>query len=624
MYTSIFTTFLILSSLGVPTGTTVDGPRSIRSFNPQSVDSDTALRTYFEDAGPVAIEFYQHVSMLANPWLAGRQPGSVGSTRAGEYISWNFEKVGLEPAFDGSWYQPFVFDIHSAAPQVTHALAIANHRLLKEGTDYVVLGNSGSGRASAPITFVGYAIEDGRDGYSSFDDDTDLTGQIALMLRYEPLDEDGVSQWAGRRFGPESAIRDKMQAVIDRGAAGVILVNPPNCRDGRRGLESVISSRFGATNIPVMQFDERAVNKFLGRNNTIAALQIQADLGEITTFDTRTTATLETTLVSSGMHGQNIGGVLQGRGDLADEWVVIGGHYDHLGYGYTGTSSKGELHTGADDNASGTAAVLILSRKISEAYANTDDDSLRSVLFLLFDAEEAGLHGSAAFVDDPIMDLDDINVMINMDMVGRLRDHNLSISGTGTATEFDGLIPELVEATSLIASLTTGGTGPSDHTNFYKKDIPVLFFFTGLSDEYHTPEDQTHTINPAGAAEVITLVESFAEIFLDDPKVHFTVNTASRTNRAIRMATPVRLGVHPSYTEQLETGILLTGVSEGTSAEAAGIQADDVLLAWGDTELTGGRKLMELLKESAPGDVVTFKVRRGNENIFIEVTLKAP
>jgi S1-C subfamily serine protease len=176
----------------------------------------------------------------------------------------------------------------------------------------------------------------------------------------------------------------------------------------------------------------------------------------------------------------------------------------------------------------------------------------------------------------------------------------------------------------MTASLTTGGTGPSDHTNFYTKDVPVLFFFTGLSDEYHTPEDRMHTVNPAGAARVIALVDSFASELVDTPKVHFTVNTTSKTNRATRMETPVRLGVHPSYSAELETGILLTGVSEGTAAEIAGLQADDVLLAWGDTELTGGRKLMELLKESAPGDIVTFTVRRDDENIFVEVTLLAP
>jgi len=499
-----------------------------------------------------------------------------------------------------------------------------NGNTLEQSVDYVVLGNSGNGSLTAPVTFVGYAIENGNDDYSSFDDDTDLTGQIALMLRYEPLDQEGVSLWSGRRFGPKSAIRDKMQAVVDRGAAGVILVNPPNCRDGRRGLETMRSNRFGSTNIPVVQFSHAAASNLLGGLKKLEDFQSNADTGSVTTVPLDADLTLETAVETTGMHAQNVGGILQGRGELAKEWVVIGGHYDHLGFGYTGTSSRGELHVGADDNASGTAAVLVLAGQLAKAYANNDDTSLRSVLFLLFDAEEAGLYGSDAFVDDPIMDLADINVMINIDMVGRLRDNNLSISGTGTATEFEELVPKLVENTSMTASLTTGGTGPSDHTNFYINDIPVLFFFTGLSDEYHTPQDRLHTLNPAGAAKVIALVRTFADNLVDEPKVHFTTNTKTKSNRATTMSSPVRLGVHPSYTEQLETGILLTGVSEGTCAEEAGLQADDVLLAWDEIELTGGRKLMELLKESAPGDVVTFTVRRDDENIFVEVTLQAP
>ncbi len=624
MYTPILITFIMLTSVGIPTGTTVEGPRSVRRFSPEGLTSDDALRTYFEDAGPVAIEFLQHVSLLSNPWLAGRQPGTEGSSRASEYITWNLQKLGLEPAFEGSWFQPFDFDIESTAPIVTHAHVEVDGKTLEEEIDFVVLGNSGSGTIEAPVTFVGYAIAKGKDGYSSFNDETDLSGQIAFMLRYEPLDEEGVSLWSGRRFGPESAIRDKMQAVIDRGAVGVILVNPPNCRDGRRGLEIMRTSRFGSTDIPVVQFDQAEAGELVGSMDKLAAIQRSADTGSVTTYPLDKTVTLETALETSAMHAKNIGGILQGRGDLADEWVVIGGHYDHLGFGYTGTSSQGVLHVGADDNASGSAAVLVLAKQLTETYAQSDDDSLRSILFLFFDAEESGLHGSAAFVEDPIMDLESINVMINLDMVGRLRNNNLSISGTGTATEFDTLVPELVADSSMTASLTTGGTGPSDHTNFYIKDIPVLFFFTGLSDEYHTPQDRLHTLNPAGAARVITLVDIFADVLVDEQKVHFTTNTKSKTNRATQMSSPVRLGVHPSYTEQLETGILLTGVSEGTCAEEAGLQADDVLLAWGDTELTGGRKLMELLKESAPGDVITFTVRRGDENISIEVTLKAP
>jgi hypothetical protein len=495
---------------------------------------------------------------------------------------------------------------------------------LVDERDFVVLGNSGSGDLTAPITFVGYAIEDGENGYSSFETETDLTGQVALMLRYEPLDDNGASQWARRRFSPHSSIKDKMQAVIDRGAVGVILVNPPNCRDGRRGLEPNRSSRFGSTDIPVVHFTQDAANIALGQANTISGLQQLADAGEITILKLNQHATLITEVESSNLHAQNIAGVLQGRGELADEWVVIGSHYDHVGHGYTGTSSPGELHRGADDNASGTSANLILARLFSEYYAAAEDDSLRSILIIFFDAEEAGLLGSAHFVKEPTMDLESINAMINLDMVGNLSDNNISLSGTGTAVEFETFVPEVIERSSITASLTPGGTGPSDHTNFYKEDIPVLFFFTGMTSEYHTPKDEAFTTNPSGGAVVTELTYDFAKRLVSDDKLTFTSNTKGGASRTTRMPSPVRLGVHPSYSNSVETGILLTSVSEGTSAADAGLQPDDILLAWNDTELTGGRKLMELLQESAPGDVVDFTVRRDNSNIIVKVTLKAP
>ena len=613
-------------TLAQPTGEVTDGPFSIRQFRPESTPKDDALEAYFNESDPLAVEFFEHLSLLANPWLGGRQPGTEGSKLAGQYITWNLERFGLTPAFNKntSWYQPFDFDLDGTPPIVHHAfLAIGDMALVNE-RDFVVLGNSGSGNITAPMTFVGYAIEEGDDGYSSFEDNTDLTGQIALMLRYEPLDDNGVSKWASRRFGPHSNIKDKMQAVIDRGAIGVMLVNPPNCRDGRRGLETNRSARFGATNIPIVHITEDMANLALEDSKSIAWFQQQADTGDVTTMPLNQSASITTEIETANLHAQNIGGVLKGRGKLANEWVVIGSHYDHVGYGYTGTSSPGELHRGADDNASGTSANLLITRLFTEYYAITEDKSLRSVLFMYFDAEEAGLLGSAHFVKEPTVDLKSINAMINLDMVGNLSDNNISLSGTGTAVEFKTLVPEVVATSSMTASLTPGGTGPSDHTNFYKEDIPVLFFFTGLTPEYHTPQDEVFTTNPAGGAIVAQLAYDFAKRFVNDEKLTFTSNTKGGANRTSRMPAPVRLGVHPSYSEILETGILITGVSEDTSAADAGLLADDVLLAWNDTELTGGRKLMELLKESVPGDIIDFTVRRGKANIIVKVTLKAP
>ncbi len=613
-----------LPSFAEPTGSVVPGPASIRGFQPETTANDDAIKSYFENAGPLAIEYYEHLTLLSNPWMGGRQPGSEGSKRAGEYIIWNLENYGIKPAFNEgtSWHQPFNFQIDNEAATVNDSQVVIADMVLIPDQDYVVLGNSGSGDITAPVVFVGYAIEEGENGYTSFPEENNLDGKIALMLRYEPLDENGASQWARRRFSPSSNIQNKMQAVIDRGASGVILVNPPNCRDGKRGLEKIRSNRFGTTDIPVVQFSHESAELLLP-NGDLLSLQTLADSGEINTIELGKTR-IQTDVEYSGLKAANIGGVIPGRGALADEWVIVGGHYDHVGFGYTGTSTPGVLHRGADDNASGSSAVLLVARLLSEFYDTSQEESMRSMLILFFDGEEAGLYGSAHYVKNPSVDLEKVNAMLNLDMVGSLRDNTLMLGGTGTATEFETIIPPVFESSTLKGSLSPGGTGPSDHTNFYKEDIPVLFFFTGMTDEYHTPADKAYTINPLGGALVAEIAEKFAERFATENFLTFTSDTRGGTNRSMRMPSPVRLGVQPSYTAILETGIQITGVSEGTCAEEAGLQADDILLAWNDTELTGGRKLMDLLKASAPGDNIELTVQRGGENIIVKVTLKAP
>ena len=186
--------------------------------------------------------------------------------------------------------------------------------------------------------------------------------------------------------------------------------------------------------------------------------------------------------------------------------------------------------------------------------------------------------------------------MLNMDMMGRLRDNRLSISGTGTAEEFDEMLPRIVEPTGLVVSPNPGGRGPSDHSNFYDRDIPVLFFYTGDHDDYHTPRDHAWTMNPEGTARIIDLAGRIGEEMLTRPDM-LTFKSSTGSGTARRTGAPVRLGIMPSYTSDLETGVLIDGVSDGTSAADAGLAEGDILLRWNDTEITDGSILMqELLK----------------------------
>lgn len=516
-------------------GQVVEGPSNIRQFRPveERGEFDAAtvnLGSVFEELGADAARWYLHVQTLANPFFEGRAPGTDGIERAASYIEFYFRQAGLEPAFprasgdnDDPWVsyrQPFDLELRGKPVTVELAEALIGDRPMDRGKDFVALGVSGSGEATASVTFVGYGIEDGPDGYSSFDKDTDLTGRIAILLRHEPLADDGFSQWSERGFSRHAGLLAKLQTVADRGAAGIIVVTPSGAGGADNGLMPLERSTIGSSlRIPVVQMTPKAINRVLykvdRRKRMLRELTDLANNGEATTIDMsgRSQVTLRTKIRRAARPTANIGGVLRGSGRLADEWLVIGAHYDHVGYGYTGArrNNKGQVHPGADDNASGTAALLVLADRLKRRYAADRRTDRRSILFIAFSAEEAGLVGSRHYVEHATVDPDDMFAMVNMDMVGRLRSGELSISGTGTAEEFNELLTPHVRASGLTVAFTPSGMGPSDHANFARAEVPVLFMFTGLHDAYHTPADQAHTVNPRGAVRVIDLADSIVE-----------------------------------------------------------------------------------------------------------------
>ncbi len=593
--------------------------------------------------------WYQHVETLSSPFFEGRAPGMRGGKLAADYVEFYFERCGLTPAFPSgkekpggttqsawtSYRQPFSFSSPSPTVQIREAEVAMDGAPLIRDEQYTVLGNSGSGAVTAPLTFVGYAIEQGPDGYSSFDPDTDLSGRIAVMLRYEPLDGEGLSRWSDERFSPQAGLNRKIRAVMSRNAAGVILVNPPGAVMGSEGLETLESSRrFGRSlDVPFIQLSPEVADALLvqadPRGRNLMAWRRMADEAQVTCVplaDDLRLSVITDVLVDDQLDTENVGGVLAGKGTLADKWIIIGGHYDHVGYGYTGTRPEnvGRLHPGADDNASGTAGVLVLAQRLSEQYAAAGDDAnLRSILFMAFGAEEAGLRGSRYYVEHPTIAAEDISAMINMDMIGRLRSESVSVGGTGTAEQFDEILTPRFLASGLTVNKSPGGRGPSDHASFYGAGIPVLFIFTGLHDRYHTPEDYGYTVNPLGAIEVLDLVEALAMDFASYPEQMTYVATSGSETRGSPMGSPVRLGVAPAYGAELDMGVLIDGVSEGTSAADAGIKKGDILIGWNEQELTDGARLMELLREHKPGDVVNVKIIRGDEQIVLPVTLKA-
>ncbi len=614
-------------------GQIVEATSGIRDFDLPGDEGRSTTQKVLSALHPDGRMWYQHVQTLANPWFEGRAPGTRGDELALDYIQWHMDRIGLEPAFtdlDGEnpWRQNFDFSL-GRERVVNHQSMQSGQVAMIAGEDFNALANSGNDDVTAPLTFVGYAIEEGPDGYTSFDDDTDLDGRIAVMMRYEPLTEEGTSRWSDSGFSPASSIRSKMNAVVDRGAVALIMVTPPHLAEGSHALESASTTRgYGrALPIPVVHMTAEAADTMLRQTGQpLARLVGQADRGEIRCKDLSSLlkVNLSTDLATRALHTCNIAGILPGAGDLADDWIVIGGHYDHIGHGYVGSRAPGvhAIHPGADDNASGTAAVLVLAERLHD-WAEESEDDRRSIIFMGFGGEEAGLHGSRYFVNNPTIDTDRVSAMINLDMVGRLRNDTLMIGGTGTAEEFDDMLPGHVEPTGLTVQATRGGTGPSDHSSFFSGGMPVLFFFTGLHDDYHRPEDEAWTVDPEGGLRIVELADSvIKDIATRDENLTF-VNTSASGPSPRRTGASVRLGVMPGYGADIETGVLVETVSDNTSAAEGGIKPGDILLAWDDTTLEGGRDLMDALRKHKPGDEVKIKINRDGTIKTLNVKLKA-
>jgi hypothetical protein len=600
-----------------------------------AVDARTTnLRQLFEELGPDAIEWYQHVQTLSNPWFEGRAPGTGGHDRAVEYLEWWMERIGLEPAFSESqsFRQPFELSGRERKAEVAR-LGFGGQEFAA-GRDFTVLAVSGEGEASAPLAFAGYAIKEGPDGYTSFAQSSadDVKGRVVLFFRYEPLDAEGQSKWGGRRLTPASAIGPKIRHLADLGAAAIVMVNAPGAKDAPPGLEDLRSSRFGEpVGVPVVQVTPEVADAWVKtldpQGRDLATLRSLCDDGSLQTIALAADrpVTVAAKVADGKVPAANVGGILRGRGPLADEWLVVGAHFDHVGYGLFGAdpANRGQLHPGADDNASGTGALLVLARRLQEEYAAAPPDAnFRSVLFLGFSAEESGLDGSRHWVKNPSLPADRITAMFNLDMMGRLRSDELNVGGIGSAEGFDAKLAPHFTASGLTIRADPNGRGPSDHANFYGAGVPVLFFFTGTHDLYHRPGDRAHTVNPAGALAVLDLVESISLDLVDDPeRLKFTSTDGGKTPD--RGYAGVRLGVMPGMAEDGEPGVLVENVSAETSAAEAGIRKGDVLLAWEGKELNGAGDMMARLREHQPGDRVKITLRRDGKEETVTVTLKA-
>lgn len=645
------------------------------SVNPHASPT-AAPRFPAADAETLAADtltFRQHDTTLSSAYFEGRAPGTQGNRRAADYVEFEFRSLGLEPAFPDTnpdeppadWYahkgttyrQPFEappsrrpgdsFKVTTQSlsfPLPSVEVAAPVHTVLTPGTDFAVLGDSGSGNLTAQVVFAGYSIDDPDRPYTNFPDGhADLSGKIALLLRFEPMDSRGRSRWTTTGWSPSSSLAMKFDNLVRRGASGIILVNPPGADDPRaNSIDGLSNPGGGGKDVPMVlmstEAGDRLVKALDKEHRSLADFRALADnldspCGLIPLSDTAH-ATLAVSVERVPLMTDNVGALLRGHGDLAKELVVIGAHYDHVGYGYFGSRGPddvGKLHPGADDNASGTSGLLILARKLAADYAamqpGEEGGGARSILFLAFSAEESGLVGSRFYCKNPIAPFADHTLMINLDMIGRLRDGKVELQGCDTADGLREMVDPYATTSGLTIAFKKGGSGPSDHASFYAKKIPVLFPFTGLHREYHSPRDTFDLINSEGAAQLVDFVYRVAlEASTRTQRLVFHDAGGSDSPGPVRTGGGVRFGISPGDYSGSEPGVLVGDVFPNTPAAKAGVKQDDLIVEWDGNKLTDVENWMPYFSKAKPGDKVTIVVLRGKdrkERVTMEVTLEA-
>ena len=575
--------------------------------------------------------YHDHVSFLAHPFLEGRLPGTRGMEIAKDYCEQYFIDMGLEPVFeDGESYrQPF--SLGSRTRLVSSHLSTSNTPF-KHGTEFSVTGMGKGGSTSGPVVFCGYGIEKGSQGYRGFPEDTDLTGKVALIFRFEPMDENGVSLWARRPpWSTKAGFSRKLRHLEELGASAVIIANPPGADDVRiNDLMEVGGSGRSYVDIPVLMMVPGAAQRLLDVKAKVDLMELRrAADAEGVVRDLGFEVQLEAGLEVEDLVAENVIGMLPGKGSLADEIVVLGAHLDHLGQGNFGSrEGAGKLHPGADDNASGSAAVIMIAERLVDDYAAMEDGAeARTILFMLFSAEESGLIGSGFYTREPAFPIERHKLMVNFDMIGRIADKRLSLSGAQTGEGLSDFLEPLIEQTPLVIVQPENMSGASDHTPFYRAEMPVLFsIIADFHDDYHTSRDTVDKINRVDAVHAIDLFHKIVggAATHADGFAYVAPQPRSRRERvpvsAQSGSASVGLGVRVADAE--DGGVDLTSLTDGGAAEEAGLKAGDRLVKWNASTIGDRDDLRAQLEKSTPGEKVQVTVMRAGAEKVYWVTLK--
>lgn len=558
----------------------------------------------------------QHVEFLASDKLEGRRAGTPAEAEAAKYIAKEFRSYGLEPAAK-NFLQPFTFvsSVKLGSKNSFQIKTASGARQLKVGEEFMPLAFSSSDPASGQVVLAGYGISAPEHQYDNYAN-LDAKGKILLIMRGSPDGDNPHGRFA-EHTAPGLEIQQKTLKAREKGARGVVFISDEQDFKQDRLSKLRHDLNFLSAGIPAVIITRQVAESLLApAGATLEEVGKRAKQSAAPLALESASIEFKTEVVQVNGNSANVVGLLKG-GDarLASEYIVIGAHYDHLGLGGAGSlaeRAEGEIHHGADDNASGTSALLELARVLAADRARLK----RSILFIAFGAEEVGLLGSAAYTRNPVAPLASTIAMINMDMVGRLR-NTLSIGGVGTSPSWKALIEKL-NSERFNLSLGQDGFGPSDHQSFYVRDIPVLFFFTGSHDDYHKPSDTADKINAEGIRKIAELVSQIATSVATEPeRIAFTrVKVESRpTGRGFR----VYLGTVPNYSDQSD-GMKLDGVRAGSPAERAGLKAGDFIVKLGSVPIKNVYDYTYALGELKAGEEIDVHIRREGREMTLKLT----
>jgi len=573
-----------------------------------------------------AERYLRHVKALAAPEMKGRGAGSPELETAARYLADQFREAGLEPLNGRSWFQPFqVTTGAKLGPQ--NALEVTSgdrSEGLHAGVDYVPFSFSGRGGASGGVVFAGYGISAPEYEYDDYTH-LDVKDKLVVVLRHEPQEFDDKSKFLGKNLTRHALFINKAINARNRGARALLVVNDQHAHVKEEDLLAKFGSTQGPEDagLPVVQVKAVVVDRWLapsgGSLKTLAEAidgKLEPQSMAVASLQLRLNVDIERALTTVN----NVAGLLRGA---SDEHLIIGAHYDHLGLGEQNSlapAMAGQVHPGADDNASGAAGLIELARLFTAQRRSPG----RSILFLAFAAEEIGLLGSSHYTARPLLPLDKAVAMINLDMIGRLRQSKVYVGGVGTGSTFKPLVEEAVKTTSFQVDYSAAGYDSSDHMSFAMRQVPVLFFFSGLHGDYHKPSDTWEKIDAPGTARLLDLVYEVAgrlDRAAERPQyVRVTDPGAGRASGSAGGYGPY-FGSIPDF-GQVETGVKFGDVRDGSPAAKAGLKAGDILIEFGGQPVKNLYDFTYALRSKKPGDQVEVKVLRDNQPLEVKVTLE--